>query len=143
MFTFLLVKDNPTTTNKHNPETTNKDNLKSLENLKPVSNDVSTPLEATPTPTSPSLSPPLLSPTDSVKSSQESQTLNKNRAGHSANEKHPRMRTTSGSGSEVIKKSFKDLQRSSVSIARYQSMLDEVNFRPSEDFFVEPHRDNW
>ena len=126
MFDVLMVTDKPATTNK--------DNLKSLENLKPITN-VSKPLEATPDPTSPPLSPPLLSPTDSVNSSKDSQTLHKTRAGSSAHEKHPRVRTTSGSGSEVIKKSFKDLQRSSVSIARFQSMLDEVSSGPLENVF--------
>lgn len=126
MFDILIVTDKPATTNK--------DNLKLLENLKPVTN-VSKPLEATPDATSPPLSPPLLSRTDSLNSSKDSQTLHKTLAGSSAHEKHYRVRTTSGSGSEVIKKSFKDLQRSSVSIARYQSMLDEVSSGPLANVF--------
>ena len=107
------------------PTTSNQDNPKPLENLKPVTSDAPESVDP-PTTTSPEVSPSPLSPTESLASSQDSQTLNKSKTGSSGSEKHQRTRTISGSGSEVIKRSLKDLQRSSVSISRYQAMLDEV-----------------
>ena len=72
------------------------------------------------------VSPSPLSPSESVKSP-DSQSFGKSKAVHATSEKHTRVRTTSTSGPEVIRKSLKDLQRSSVSIARFQSMLDDVS----------------
>ncbi|XP_028393388.1 spermatogenesis-associated serine-rich protein 2-like [Dendronephthya gigantea] len=109
----------PTSIDDPNPTTNNS--------LKPiVVNDQKLTANSDPQPASPPPhSPPLLSPTDSVSSSQGSQSFNKARAGSSSNEKHPRVRTSSTSKPEVIKKSLKDLERSAVSIARFQAMLDE------------------
>lgn len=105
----------------------NSNTISATQNFKPVLNDVPKPNETTLIATSPPLLSPVGSPTESLNLSQDLQTsFKKGQVGVSANEKHSRVHTMSGSGSEVIKKSLKDLQRSSVSIARYQSMLDEV-----------------
>ncbi|XP_046860436.1 SPATS2-like protein isoform X2 [Xenia sp. Carnegie-2017] len=96
-------------------------NISQVENI-PISSNASS-LTSENVQGVPNAGSPIVSHAEQNSSSVDSQTKpNQN----STNEKHPtRLQTTSGSGHEVIKKSSKDLQRSSVSIARYQSMLDE------------------